>query len=359
MWSIQRTGWKQLYDYGFFGYLFESCRFNPGLTRNTVRTVNFLMSTSKIGHPEVVVLSMGATICRHSECGLAKSRNGRLKISNATPEYAGFWRPFKTVGGLFGSRLTLCIDLFAILAQSYPDLVFNWSRRSIRNVVSRQLLYTFVDAVPVTVRIGAAAGLLLIVQTAMLGQSIGNIQDLLPTITTITVRDLAPIIASLIVIVRSGSAIATELSIMEITEENELIESLGIDPMSYVVMPRVVGTTLAVPLLATIILIVMFTTGYFVGLLINVIRTSPMEYFDGICRSLTLDDAWFFFPKTFFTGAIIGAICCIEGLQVKTALTETPRVASKTGVRCLTAVFLISAILSFLLYGKLLVFEIF
>jgi len=289
-----------------------------------------------------------------------KTRRCSLKSSpNNTPTQTDNWRPLKAIGGLATSRLSQYVDLFAILAQSYPDLILNWSRRSIRNVVSRQLLYTFVDAIPVAVRIGSAAGLLLIVQAAMLGQSLGSIQELLPTITTITVRDLAPIVASLIVIVRSASAIATELSIMEITDETELIESLGIDPMAYVVMPRVVCTTLAVPLLAIIVLIVMFTTGYFVGLLINVIRLTPMEYLDGVCRSLTVDDAWFFFPKTFFTGAIIGAICCIEGLQVKTALTETPRVASKTGVRCLTAVFLVSAVLSFLLYGKVLVFDLF
>lgn len=270
------------------------------------------------------------------------------------------WRPIDWAGGLVASRFNQYVDLFAILAQSVPDLIFNLSSRSVRSVVARQLLYTFVDAIPVAIRIGSAAGLLLIVQSAMWGESVGNsVTTMLGLIVSITIRDLAPLIASLIVIGRSGSAIATELSIMEITGENDVIESLGIDPMTYVVMPRVVGTTVAVPLLAVIILLVMFTVGYVVGLVINVIRFGPLVYLDTIAQAVTLDDAWFFVPKTVVAGAIIGAICCIEGLAVKTAMTETPRVASAAGVRCLTAVFVISAILSFLLYGKVLVFDLF
>ena len=269
-------------------------------------------------------------------------------------------RPVDRVGELFVTQFNQYVDLFAIIAQAVPDLVFNIWRRSVRAVVARQMLFTFVDAIPFALRIGGAAGLLLIVQTAMWGESVGNsVQGMLPMIVAITVRDLAPLIASLIVIGRSGGAIATELSIMEITDETELIESLGIDPMTYIVMPRVVGATLAVPLLALIILFTMFVSGYLVGLLINVIRLDPATYVDIIARSLSTDDAWFFVPKTVIAGAVIGAICCMEGLGVRAAVTETPRVASRAGVRCLTAVFAISAILSFLVYGKVLVFDLF
>ena len=290
---------------------------------------------------------------------MTRSETGRLQASKGKTDRTRIWNPIEAVGDAIASRLNQYVDLVGIIVQSFPDLIFNWSRRSIRSVVSRQLLYTFFDAIPVALRIGGAAGMLLIVQAAMLSESLGgDTEAVLPTIITTTIRDLAPLIASLIVIGRSGSAIATELSIMEITEEAELIGSLGIDPMPYVVMPRIVATTLSIPMLAMIILVAMFTTGYVVGLLINVIRMEPLAYIDTICRSLTVDDAWFFFPKTFVTGAVIGAICCIEGLQVKTALTETPRVASRTGVRCLTAVFFISALLSFLLYGKFLVFDL-
>ncbi len=257
-------------------------------------------------------------------------------------------------------RLNQYLDLFGIVAQAIPELAMNYHRRSVRNVFWRQLLFTFVDAIPVTIRISIAVGLLVIVQTAMWTDSMGtSMQAAWPLIVRITIRDLAPMIASLIVIGRSASAIATELSLMEVTGETDVIESHGIDPMSYLVTPRIVSTMLSVPFLASIILMVVFASGYIVGLTINVVRVGPLIYLDDIAREITMDDAWFFVPKTFVAGAFIGAICCIEGLGVKTAITETPRVASRASVRSLMAVFVISAILSFLIYGKVLVFQLF
>ena len=116
---------------------------------------------------------------------------------------------------------------------------------------------------------------------------------------------------------------------------------------------------ISVPLLAFITLFVMFTSGYLVGLAMNVVRVAPSDFLNEVARSVQLDDAWFFFPKTFVAGAFIGAICCHEGLSVKSTLTESPRVASRAGVRSLTAVFVISAVLSFLVYGRVLVFKLF
>ncbi len=269
-------------------------------------------------------------------------------------------RTVESLGATVFERLNQYLDLFGIVAQAIPELIINYHRRSVRNVFWRQLLFTFVDAIPVAIRISTAAGLLLIVQTAMWTESMGSsMQAAWPLIVRITIRDLAPMIASLIVIGRSAGAIATELSLMEVTGETDVIESHGIDPMSYLVMPRIISTMLSVPFLAAIILLVMFASGYVVGLGINVVRVGPLAYLDDVARAISLDDAWFFLPKTFVAGAFIGAICCIEGLGVKTAITETPRVASRASVRSLTAVFVISAILSFLIYGKVLVFDLF
>ena len=88
-------------------------------------------------------------------------------------------------------------------------------------------------------RVSVSVGLLLIVQTAMWSESMGSSSQITwPLLIRVMIRDLAPLLASLIVIGRSASAIATELSIMQITGETEVIESHGIDPMTYLVMPR-------------------------------------------------------------------------------------------------------------------------
>lgn len=273
------------------------------------------------------------------------------------------WSPFRLTD--LAGRWTLrqynrYVDLFVLVLQAVPRLIANIHRRSVRQIVWRQLLFTFSDAIPVTIRVSISVGLLLLVQTAMWSESMGSgSQVTWPLIIRVMVRDLSPMLASMVVIGRSASAIASELSIMKVTGQIEVIESHGIDPMSYLVMPRIIAPMISVPLLGCVILVVTFSSGYVVGLVMNVMRLNPSGFLDEIAKSIQLYDAWFFFPKTIVTGAFIGAICCFEGLSVKSSLTESPRVASRAGVRSMTAVFVISAILSFLVYGRVLVFDLF
>ena len=258
---------------------------------------------------------------------------------------------------IYGNRY---LDLFTIVVIAVPVVLANIYRRSVRDVVYRQLIFSFFDGITIAMRISGSVGVLLIVQTAMWATSAGaEIDTTWPVVVRITIRDIAPLLASLVVIGRSASAIATELSIMRVEGEIDVIESEGIDPMVYLVMPRVVSTMLAVPLLTLIVLFSIFTSGYLVGWIMNVVRVEPIEYMDEIVRLLSWEDAWFFFPKTFVAGAFIGAIGCYEGMSVKAARTEIPRVATRAGVRGLTAIFIISAILSILLYGRILVFDLF
>lgn len=252
------------------------------------------------------------------------------------------------------------VDLFVLVLQAIPLLITNVHRRSVRAVLWRQILFTFSDAIPVAMRVSVSVGLLLIVQTAMWSESLGSSSHIMwPLIIHVSVRDLAPLLAALIVIGRSASAIATELSIIKVTGQAEVVESHGIDPMAYLVMPRIIATMVSVPLLGCVVVFVMFASGYVVGLVMNVMRLTPGDFLDEIAASVQLYDAWFFLPKTILSGAFIGAICCFEGLSVKSSLTESPRVASRAGVRSMTAVFIISAILSFLVYGRVLVFKLF
>lgn len=269
----------------------------------------------------------------------------------------GIRRSAQAILRLFGNRY---LDLFTIAVIAVPVLLLNIHRRSVRDVLYRQMVFTFVDGMVIAIRLSFAVGVLLIVQTAMWVASVGGeIETTWPLVVRIALRDVAPLIASLVVIGRSASAIATELSIMRLEGEIEVIESQGIDPMSYLVAPRVVSTMFAVPLLTLVVLMAMFLSGYTVGWLMNVVRVGPVAFVDRISSCFQLEDAWFFLPKTFLAGAFVGAIGCYEGMSVKTSRTEIPRVATQAGVKSLTAVFLISAMLSILLYGRILVFDLF
>lgn len=233
-----------------------------------------------------------------------------------------------------------------------------WTR-DVRTVFARQILFTGVDGLGVALRIGIAVGILLIVEAAMWLDYLGTTTDVMaPLLLAITVRELGPLIANLIVIGRSGAAISTELANMKVRGELHVLESQGIDVMTYLVMPRILSVMVSVYSLAVVLVFWVFVSGYLVGLVAQAIHTSPWEFFQVILAATRPADLLFFFPKTIITGCFVGAICCWEGLRVRPVVTEVPRVASRSGVRALTAVFIVNAVLSLIIYGRLLVFQV-
>lgn len=223
----------------------------------------------------------------------------------------------------------------------------------------RQLLFTAVDSVPASMRFAATFGLLLIVQAAIWIDEIGiSTEVMAPMLWKSIVREIAPLLACLVVIGRSGIAIGTELATMRSSGEIEVLDSQGIDPMIYLVMPRILSFVLSVFCLAIIIAVTMVITGYSVGWLMDAIKVPWHEFFANISRNMNFGDFVFFASKTLIGSGFAGAICCIEGISVRGAITDVPLVSSRVGIRALTAVFVVSALLSIVFYGKLLVFKI-
>ncbi|TWU56708.1 putative phospholipid ABC transporter permease protein MlaE [Rubripirellula tenax] len=277
------------------------------------------------------------------------------KLAFAGPSRVAAWLGDQVVG-----RFSTLASILAILWGTFILAIrpTSWTR-PVRSVLARQLLFTCVDATSVAIRFGAAVGILIIVQAALWIDTLGVTTDVIaPILWKAIVRELAPLLACLVVIGRSGIAIATELATMVVGGEVEVLDAQGIDPMTFLVMPRILSMVVSVFCLAIIIATSMVVTGYVIGWVMGVIHETWMTFLDGIISEFSSMDLLFFVPKTIIAGAFAGAICCIDGISVRGTMTDVPRVSSRSGIRALTAVFAVSAVLSVLIYGRLLVFKI-
>lgn len=281
--------------------------------------------------------------------------------SRSRPFWSGWVGQFlEFVGSQVVGRYTTVISILAILCATIVLAIRprSWSP-PVRSIFARQLLFTCVDAIWVTVRFGAVVGVLIIVQAVVWIDAFGITTDAIaPILWKGIVRELAPLLACLVVIGRSGIAIATELATMLVNGEIEVLDSQGIDPMTALVMPRILSMTISVFCLALVIATTLVVAGYTVGWAMGAIRVPWTTFLDSIVRQFRWVDIAFFVPKTIIAGGLAGAICCLDGLSVRGTLTDVPRVASKSGTRALTAVFAVSAVLSVLIYGRILVFII-
>ena len=298
------------------------------------------------------------TPLRGAAIDAVRRRKDRAKVNRRR-----FWMtigsPFRNVGGEILGGIAGLTHLMSVVGASWLLAMrpSSWTP-PVRTVLVRQILFTAVDAIPITFRFGAAAGILLIVQTAIWADDAGISADVTPILWKGIVRELSPLLACLVVIGRSGIAMSTELATMRVGGELELMEAGGLDPMTCLVMPRVVAVVFSVCTLAMLLTVSMTSTGYVVGYLMQAIRIGPWEFAQQLAAQSQGLDLVFFVPKTLLASSLVGAVCCVDGLNVRDTMTDVPRVASRAGIHALTAVLIVSATLSVLIYGRLLVFEI-
>ena len=127
------------------------------------------------------------------------------------------------------------------------------------------------------------------------------------------IRELGPVLVSLMLAARVGAGFAAELGSMVVTEQVLAIEALGADPVHKLVLPRVLATTLAAPILATIGSVI----GIIGGMWITIAEAgvTPRFYFDQIRRTVEYEDFFSGMAKTIFFGFFIGLISCYQGLR--------------------------------------------
>jgi len=234
----------------------------------------------------------------------------------------------------------------------------SWTK-AVRDVLARQILFTGVEAMFFAIRIAGAVGVLLVVQAELWLGGLGQGGMLGELLLNVIVRELAPLLANFVVIVRSGTAMGTELANMRLKGEDRVLDAQGIDPMVYLVMPRVVSTAVSVFCLAVVMVAACFVSGYVVGFLLGAITDDAGAFFSEMLGEVRAMDVLFFVPKTMLTGMFIGAICSVQGLSIRGAVTEVPQIAGRAAVTSLTVVFSVSAILSLTIYGSVLFIDVF
>ncbi len=221
--------------------------------------------------------------------------------------------------------------------------------RTVRNVLARQILFTGVEASTLMISVAIIVGISIVLQAQVWLAKVGQKALLGPLLVVLIVRELAPLLANLVVLIRSASAIAAEMANMKISGEVHLLDAQGLDPLTYLVMPRVVGMAFCTLSLAVIFAVVSLLSGYFFGILLGT-APPPTKFINQVLGSIGLTDMLNLLSKSVIPAALTAAICCIEGLSVTTATSEIPKATSRALARSVVALFVTGAAVSLLTY---------
>jgi phospholipid/cholesterol/gamma-HCH transport system permease protein len=182
----------------------------------------------------------------------------------------------------------------------------------LRNIF-KQMEFVGVKSIFVVVLTGTFTGMVLALQ-GYHGFRMFSAESLVgSTVALSMTRELGPVLTSLMVTARAGSAMAAELGTMRVTEQIDALYVMAVNPVKHLIVPRVIAGVLMVPVLTVVSDFVGILGGYFVG--VHLLGINSGVFIKNITRLVTLDDIYNGLIKAACFGLILSLIGCYKGFN--------------------------------------------
>ena len=235
------------------------------------------------------------------------------------------------------------LGAFALITLGVMITRFGAARQVIRPRVFQEASRAGLRLLPMFLFMSAALGLVVIGQTVSWLTRVGAINFLGTVMVIVVVRELGPLVTALLVLARIGTANVIELGTARAMGEVEALEALGIDPVHYLVVPRVIGMALGVFALTVYLILGALLSGY-LWAFIQDVPLRPGDYFRQLASALSGLDFALLAVKTLAFGFIIALVTCYHGLAQPLRLEEVSRATVAAVAQSVIACVLIDAL---------------
>lgn len=261
---------------------------------------------------------------------------------------------FRTVEGV-GAAFTGNVEYVGGLSNLFHE-VSGWLIRSLTvkgvrfgtQAMIQQLVRVGVMSTGIIVLVSSCIGLIMVLQMAPPLETYGARSTVANINAVAILRELGPLISAIVLTGFAGASIAAELGTMVVGEEIEAMESMALNPVRFLVLPRVVATVIGLVVLAVIADFVALFAGAAMGILV-------LEIPAGIYYSNTLEQAKLFdfstgILKAAVFGLLIGLIACYNGLKVSGGAAGVGKATTTTVVHSIVSIILADLVFTALFY---------
>jgi len=270
----------------------------------------------------------------------------------------GISKPGRKPGLLFmlgrfaWSKIQHALGLLAFLGETSVVLAHSLLRPS--RIRWRQLFANVesagLDAIPIVGLLSFLIGLVIAYQGGNQLRYYGANIFIVELVCLTMLRELAPLIASIIVAGRTGSAFAAQIGTMQINEEIDALRTIGINPFAMLVLPKLLGLCIALPLLALFADIASIFGGMIVARFL--LEISFDDFIQRIPAVVTPFSFLFGIGKTPVFALIIALVGCYQGFQVRGGADSVGRQTTESVVQSIFLVIIVDAIFAILLGTK-------
>lgn len=247
------------------------------------------------------------------------------------------WNELRHAAAVIGTVLCVCVQ---------PRC---WVR-AVRKAFARQVLAIGVEPLWFVGAVAVFVGMSVVVQLSFWTGEAGQSQLLGPLLVAVVARELGPVLINLVVIVRSGSAMTTDLGVHKINGDVRALEAQGGDPFLHLVLPRVLGMAMATFCLTIVFILVAFASGFLFAAWMGKGSRDLFLFADTVSSAVQPKDIFNILAKSILPALFASASCCIGGLGVGGSVAEIPQATQRALTRSVAGLFVISAVVSLLTY---------
>lgn len=204
------------------------------------------------------------------------------------------------------------------------------------NAMFYQVYTIGISSFPVVIVTSVSIGMVMALQFGISLEKFGGTLYIPKIVSLSVIKEFGPVFTSIMIAARMGSGMTSEIGSMVVTEQIAAMQALGTSPIKKIVVPRVLGCLIALPLLC----VAANTLGVLGGMTVGVIDLGldPMFYMQKIFETIKVSDYLSGFGKTFFFALMISLFACYYGLNVSVGTKEVGFATTKSVVTSCIAI---------------------
>lgn len=205
-----------------------------------------------------------------------------------------------------------------------------------------------VDALPIIALIGVLLGLILAFQSAIPMRRFGADIFVADLLGLAMLREMGPLITAIILAGRSGSAFAAELGTMKVREEIDALRTMGLEPVRFLVLPRVIAAVAMTPVLTVFANLFGLMGG---AIVMRSLGYPLVTYVNQVLSAVTVGDLMGGLLKSFVYGVVVAAIGCLRGLETKTGASAVGQSTTSAVVSGIVLIAIVDGLFAVVFYA--------
>ena len=262
-------------------------------------------------------------------------------------------KPIEVIGNLVIGIFESVLPVIEFIGKCITNLVFSLKylltgKVNLKNTLQQAAQIGY-DSIGISLVIIFITGAVISLQVARYFYMSGGEAYVGGLVSLTILKELAPVFTAMVISARAGTAMASELGNMQITEQVDAMKTLNVDPVKYLVLPRVLASAIVVPMVTMMSIVVGLLGGMFISKIS--IGLHQHRFINSVWLYTHVKDVRECLLKAFIFGIALAVVCATQGLNTKGGAKEVGEAVTKSAIWTTVMILILDYLVTWILQG--------